>query len=52
MKTPKMFLGLEESNLHLFRSRCCGSYLSVEPLCRIASGTCGKTVKRAKFVGA
>lgn len=42
---PRLFLGLEETNMQDFISPCCKAPLSLEPLCRIACGNCGKTVK-------
>ena len=43
-KTPKLFIGMEETNIQDFVSPCCGVGLSIEPLCRIACGECGKTI--------
>lgn len=43
---PELFIGLEESNLADFVSPCCKSALSIEPLCQITCGMCGKPVKQ------
>lgn len=44
-KKPKLFLGLESSNLNEFESKCCRAGIYVEPLTRITCGQCGKTVR-------
>ena len=48
---PKLFIGMETTNIAKFESRCCGYPLSLEPLIRVACGNCGKTVKRPRYVG-
>ena len=50
---PELFIGMEETNIHEFVSPCCQVGLSLEPLCRVACGGCGKTVKHedAVYVG-
>lgn len=48
--TPKLFIGMEETNIGEFVSRCCGSPLSLEPLCRVACGRCGKSEKKPRHV--
>jgi hypothetical protein len=50
---PKLFIGMEETNISQFVSPCCHTGLSLEPLCRIACGECGKTISenRAIYVG-
>lgn len=48
MKKEKPFLGIEENNLHLFMSKCCECDLSIEPLCKICCGCCGKEVGNNK----
>ncbi len=47
---PKFFLGMESTNMDYFRSRCCHAPLSLEPLCRVACGVCGKTERRPVHV--
>ena len=49
-KKPKLFIGMEESNISEFMSPCCRTGLSIEPLCRIACGECGKTVPAKKAI--
>jgi hypothetical protein len=41
----KLFIGLEESNIEKFLSPCCEAALSIEPLCVLTCGICGKRVK-------
>jgi hypothetical protein len=50
-KTPKLFIGMEETNIDEFESRCCNFPLSIEPLCRVACGNCGKSVRFPRYVG-
>lgn len=38
----KLFIGMEETNINDFRSKCCNAFLSVEPLCEIVCGICRK----------
>lgn len=37
-----LFIGIEETNILDFRSKCCDAYLSIEPLCRVCCGICGE----------
>lgn len=48
MNNEKPFNGIEHNNLWKFVSKCCGAGLSVEPLCRVSCGCCGKTAYPAK----
>ena len=41
----ELFVGIEETNIELFISTCCECPLSIEPLCNICCGCCGKEVK-------
>ena len=49
-RPPKLFIGLETSNIDEFVSPCCHIPLSLEPICRVACGGCGKTVKASKAI--
>ena len=40
----KLFIGMEETNIADFVSPCCKGALSLEPLCRVTCGICGKAV--------
>jgi hypothetical protein len=42
--SPRIFLGMEDNNMHLFASPCCEGALSMEPLCNLCCGVCGKHV--------
>lgn len=46
----QLFIGIEETNIAEFVSPCCGVGLSLEPLCHIVCGQCGKTVASRKAV--
>lgn len=40
----ELFIGIETTNLHKFESTCCGVGLSIEPLCKVCCGNCGRNV--------
>lgn len=48
---PKLFIGMETTNIAKFESCCCGFPLSLEPLIKVVCGNCGKIVKRPRYVG-
>ena len=47
---PKLFIGMEETNIGNFISPCCKTALSIEPPIRIACGRCGKTIPENKAI--
>jgi len=51
MDEPKLHIGIEDNNICDFKTMCCDSYVSVEPLSRIVCGVCGKSNPTLRYIG-
>lgn len=46
----KLFIGMEETNIDEFISKCCKTALSLEPLCKVCCGECGKICEEKDII--